>query len=341
VITPSIHPDFHQLNEAIELELRSVFESRSEPLYNMMRYQLGWIDEHGIDQSVGGSHRMRALWCLLSCHFLGGDFRKAIAGASAVELAYQYSLIHDDIQTGNSERGFRAPVWWVWGPGQAINAGDGLHALARLTIFRLADSGVDSNKILEATRLLDHACLQLCEGQYLELRSQDRIDLLENEYLRMAETRTGSLIGCAAELGALVTETTEAQRSAIGEASRKLGVSLQIRQELDILWGTELGAPPSGNILNKQKFLAVVHVLKHGEQKAKRQLGTLYLKRILEPTDIPHLLSLLEATGAKEYCINLADQITNQAMDDLHKQGLPSTVCENLRSAWGTLTETS
>ena len=332
-------PNFDSLNDAIETELRSIFEPRSEPLYDMMKYQLGWINEQGIDQPVGRSHRMRALWCLLTCHILGGNVKKAIAGASAVELAYEYSLIHDDIQSGNSERDFRAPVWWIWGPGQAINAGDGLHALARLTIFRLADSGVAPAKVLNATRMLDQACLELCEGQYLELRFQERIDLLQNEYLRMAETRTGSLIGCAAELGALVTEATEAQRSAIGKASRSLGVALQIRQELVTLWGTQLGAPPTGNILNKQKFLAIVYALQHGELKTKRQLGTLYLKRILEPTDLPQLLSLLEETGAKTFCSNLADEITTQAMQDLHAKGLPIAVCEEFQSAWVALTE--
>ena len=155
----------------------------------------------------------------------------------------------------------------------------------------------------------------------------------------MAETRTGSLIGCAAELGALVTEATEAQRSAIGKASRSLGVALQIRQELDTLWGTQLGAPPTGNILNKQKFLAIVHALQNGELKTKRQLGTLYLKRILEPTDLPQLLSLLEETGAKTFCSNLAEEITTQAMQDLHAKGLPIPVCEEFQSAWVALTE--
>ena len=67
---------------------------------------------------------------------------RALPAATAVEFVHHFSLIHDDIQNGNPDRDRRPAVWWHWGPGQAINAGDGLHALARLALFRLSCAAV-------------------------------------------------------------------------------------------------------------------------------------------------------------------------------------------------------
>lgn len=323
-------PNLAQLSASIEASLRSTLQDRTQPLYRLMEYHMGWVDEHGIAQAPPASPRLHASWCLLTCSLLGGDADRALPAATAVELVHHFSLIHDDIQNGNPERDHRPAVWWHWGPGQAINAGDGLHALARLALFRLSCAGVPDDTVLEATRVLDQACLTLCEGQYTDLVLQDRIDVTRAAYMRMAEARTGALIGCAAQLGALLAGASDETQAAVATAGRKLGLALQVHREIGNLWGQSA----TGDILNKSKTLPVVHALEQGDLRTKRELGTLYLKRVLEPADLPQLLAVLDGVGARDACRQLVRDTFEEALALLEEQGLPSTAVEE---AWAAL----
>ena len=52
---------------AIDAELRSVLAGRQSPLYNMMRYHLGWIDAKGHPQPGLTGKALRPTLCLLAC----------------------------------------------------------------------------------------------------------------------------------------------------------------------------------------------------------------------------------------------------------------------------------
>ena len=323
-------PNLLQLSQSIETSLRATLQDRSEPLYRLMEYHMGWVDEHGLAQAPPSAPRLHASWCLLTCSLLGGDVQRALPAATAVELVHHFSLIHDDIQNGNPERDRRPAVWWHWGPGQAINAGDGLHALARLALFRLSCADVPHEAVLQATRILDQACLALCEGQYTDLVFQDRIDVTRAAYMRMAEARTGALIGCAAELGALLAGASDETQTAVATAGRKLGLALQVHRDVGNLWGRAA----TGDILNKSKTLPVVYALEKGDLRTKRGLGTLYLKRVLEPTDVPGLLTILDGVGSREFCQQVVHDTFEEALALLEQQGLsPSAV----REGWAAL----
>ena len=70
-------------------------------------------------------------------------------------------------------RGERETVWWKWGPAQAINAGDGMHALARLALFGLQDAGLSAGSTFRAVQILDEAGLRTCEGRFLTCRRRN------------------------------------------------------------------------------------------------------------------------------------------------------------------------
>ena len=102
--------------EDIEKNLKAVFEGKDIPLYNMMSYQMGWIDEQG-ERVSAGVHlpRKYASMCLLVSEALGGSASNAMPSACAVELVNNYSLIHQDLQDGVPSRNNRSSLWWVWG----------------------------------------------------------------------------------------------------------------------------------------------------------------------------------------------------------------------------------
>lgn len=310
-------PVFERYRDAIEAELEAVLAGREGPLYGMVRYQLGWADESGQPVSMGGGKRVRPVLCLLACEALGGDHRPGLPAAAAVELVHNFSLIHDDIQDGSPQRHQRPTLWWVWGPGQAINAGDGMHALGRLALFRLEEQEVPPQKVTQALQVLDEACLRLCEGQHLDLAFQERVDVSLNAYFDMASRKTAALMACALELGALVASDEPEVIKAFRRCGHSLGMAFQIRDDILDLWGNHGGSTISGDLLNKSKVLPVVYALQQGEVRQKRELGTLYLKRVLEPADMGRITAILDELGAREYAQDMAWQHYQQAVEAL------------------------
>ena len=69
----------------------------------------------------------------------GAPAERGVAAAAAVEFVHNFSLLHDDIMDGDTERRHRPTAWTVFGVGSAILAGDALLCLAQDIL--LADPG--------------------------------------------------------------------------------------------------------------------------------------------------------------------------------------------------------
>jgi len=327
---------FGRYGEDIETELKSMILGESLPLYRMMAYHMDWLDDQGETEGAAeadAGKRIRPTICLLTCEALGGERRMALPAAAALDLVHNFSLIHNDIQNGTPERHNRPTVWWVWGPAQGINAGDGMHALARLSLLRQMEKGVPSEKALRAVAILDTACLRLCEGQYLDLTYQERVDISQDAYFQMVEGKTAALMSCAAELGALMASAEEGPVQAMALYGQKLGLAFQIRDDILDLWGPK-GAevPLAGDILNKKKSLPIIYGLKNATGAEKHSLGDVYFKRVMETEDIQKIVEVLDRLGAREFAQEKADALCQEAIDALDKAGASSQGLEELTS---------
>ena len=150
---------------------------------------------------------------------------------------HNFTTVHGDVQDGGNTSQTRPSIWWVWGPSQAINAGDGLHALARSAIMRLTENSLDSDVILQAIKSLDEACLSFCEGQYMDLTFQDQLLITESDYLSMIGKKSGALPGCGGRLGAICPGASETFIYEMAIFGQNLGMSSQLIQYIDELWG--------------------------------------------------------------------------------------------------------
>ena len=326
----------------LQQELRQSFAGQKGLLYDMLVYQLGWVDEQGTSLSGPSGEHLHPCLCLLSCESLSGEFDVALPAAAAVELVHNFILIHEDVQSGSPNRGHRPSVWWTWGPGQAINAGDGMHALGRLALMRLQERGLPVARVLSAMLLLDRACLSMCEGQHMDLVFQERLDVGVDAYLKMAEGRSGALMSCAMALGALASTEDEAALTAFKECGRNLGIAHQIRADIADLEGTVGEDGWSANVLNKKKLLPIVYALQTGDLHTKRELGTIYFKRVLEPQDVQRLVGILEEGSAleyardrvREYCEKATDSLDGLALSPPGKEELQRT-CRRLMGEEG------
>ena len=313
------------LEAGLNAELSDILTSREMPLYQMMSYHMGWADRYGAPDTPKSTDRTHGLLCLLTCRAVGGDAEAALPAAAALELANNFCQIHDDVQSGSPQRDQRDTVWWVWGPAQAINTGDGMHAMARLALFRMLQRGVSSELTFRAIRLLDDACLRLCEGKFLDLEAQERIDISVESYLEMVESKAGALVSCAMQLGVLVGGGDKTAVEALGTCGAKLGVAMQLRADLREMWSDGAGdtpTAPSAELMNKKKVLPVVYAIEKAAVRDKRRLGDIYFKRVLEPDDIVRLREIVEELGVREDCQGLVARYRSEALEPLDGLGL-------------------
>ena len=287
------------------------------PLYRMMRYQLGWVDSAG-EQRNAETFRWLGALCMEASASLGGGAEQCAPSAAAIELLGESAAVHEDMQTAAQHRAGQDAVWWVWGPAQAINAGDGLYALARLSILDTLDGDAASRLPATLTEL-DTAALEYYQGQYHDLQLQERVDVTEQQYMRMARGKHGALMGGALALGAVAAGADEATTLAFREAGIAMGVASLIASEERVFWGE---GEETGRALNKSKLYPVVAALQHGTLKQKRALGGYYFKRVMEPDDLTGIRSVLEEAGARDQTRTAIDEAKRSAIVALERTDL-------------------
>ncbi len=232
--------------------------------------------------SIGGK-RIRPVLTLEFCRLCGGDVKKALPFAAALEMIHTYSLIHDDLPCMDNDDMRRGmPSCHIrYGEEYALLAGDGLLTRA---FGILTESSASPEIIVKAVSLLSELAgvNGMIGGQVVDLKNEDKpctIDVLET----MDSLKTGALIKCAALLGVLAAGGTAKQYNAAGEYASNLGHAFQIVDDILDVTGDadELGKPiGSDKESGKSTYVSVLGLEKSKKyaeeitEKAVQALGT-------------------------------------------------------------------
>lgn len=319
----SLPRSFASYRNAVAIELKKIIGSCPPALGNILRYHMGWRDEHGHCCSRESGKFIRSTLCLLCCQAVGGNTSQAIPAAAAIELIHNFSLIHDDIEDVSHERHHRPTVWKLWGESQAINAGDAMFTLAYLALLRLREKGIADAKIAVCAEMLSQACLELCEGQYLDVEYENRPDITVEDYLDMATKKTAALFAVSTSLGAYVGSENSDLVDSFGLFGRGLGMVFQIHDDILGIWGIEDTVGKSASDINqRKKTLPVVYGLQTSEGATRNRLRKLYSQKSIEGEDIEEVTQILGNLGARNYAENTAERYYRKALARLEATGL-------------------
>lgn len=311
---------------AVRLELERVIGNAPSSLCNMLRYHMGWQDEHGYPCNRDSGKFIRPTLCLLSCQAVGGDTSRIMPAAAAVELIHKFSLIHDDIEDASHERHHRPTVWKLWGQAQAINAGDAMFTLAYSALLQLEENGITDERIVGSTRILSQACWELCDGQYLDLEYENRLDITIADYLNMAARKTAALFAASTALGAYLGSEDSNLVECFHLFGKDLGMAYQIRDDIMGIWGTEESTGKSASdVSQRKKTLPVVHGLQNSKGEVRERLRNLYSQGAVEGGDIDDVVNILEQLGARDYAESLAEHYYCRALARLKATRLDTT----------------
>ena len=107
-ISETIYTDF---SNAINGQIESVLLNKSGNLYDMMRYQLGWIDSQGNLVSPRKHSFLLGPLSMMTGKSLGANVIQTALIAASLELIYNFIKVHEDVQEGIPGFDNRDSVW--------------------------------------------------------------------------------------------------------------------------------------------------------------------------------------------------------------------------------------
>lgn len=300
----------------LEAEMRRVLTGRDASVarhYQMMHYHMGWADASLQPGRFPVGKRIRPLLCLMACEAVGGAPEDALPAAAAIEILHNFSLVHDDIEDRDETRRHRPTLWTLWGEAQAINVGDGMFALAYAALLRLRERDVPAATILAALERFTETCITLTEGQHLDLCFEEREQVSVDEYLRMIDGKTASLLATSLAIGAHIGGAAPEVVESLHHFGRSIGLAFQIRDDILGIWGDPdvTGKAAGNDILRRKKSLPLLYALEH--PSVGRRLRSLWRQGI-DQTSLPHIMALLEEAGARSYA--------EESLRRHHKEGI-------------------
>jgi geranylgeranyl diphosphate synthase type I len=318
------------------IDIPSPPDSILEPFYGQMKYHLGWVDDHFVPTKANPGKLLRPTLLLLAYEAAGawnmaketGIFdqaspylRRALPAAAAIELTHNCTLVHDDIEDGDTERRHRSTVWHLWGIPQATNTGDGMYTLARLTLWKILAEGVDGETATHLAELLDRTCLAIFEGQYLDMSFEHLPDITLSMYMNMINRKTGALLACSVEMGGYLGTRDAGTLQSLRRFGWALGTAFQVRDDLLGIWSTkELGKSHAGDLYRRKKTLPVIHALEHANEHDKPVLHAIYRQEApVTVEQVEELLAIFIRTDSRAYCQEFLAQECKAARDALNE----------------------
>ena len=228
----------------------------------------GRLDRAGImvqEHLATGGKRVRARLALAAADGLGMPRARAVPWAAAVELLHNATLIHDDIQDGDTTRRGQPTTWVRHGVGQAINAGD---LLLMLPFMAVAGADTSAEVKAELSRLLAEAAIFCVRGQVEDLDLLPGAHLGRASWTRAARGKTGGLFSLPVEGVALCAGHDRAAAAALAAPFEELGVLFQLQDDVLDLYGDK-GRERVGSDLREGKVssLVVAHLERRPEHR--------------------------------------------------------------------------
>jgi geranylgeranyl diphosphate synthase type I len=272
---------------------------------------------------------------------ISGDYRHTLPAGAALEFVHNFTLIHDDVMDKSVERRHRPTVWTRWGSTQAINAGDGLFALAFVASARLLDHGVEPRRVAEACRVLAQASLWTAEGQMLDIEFETCDSVTTADYITMITNKSGTLIEAAAKIGALLSTDDARVIESYARFARHLGIAFQIRDDYLGVWGDEAttGKSATTDIRENKKAYPILAGLERARDADRAALRRIYAQESLSDADVQTVLAILTRLGAAEQTNRVAGEYYATALADLDQTEIHNDTQDAIRQLAAFLVE--
>lgn len=221
-----------------------------------------------------GGKRLRPILALAAAEAVGGDYRKVLPIACALEIIHTYSLIHDDLPCMDNDDWRRGKLTShkVFGEGMAVLAGDALLNYAvELMLREGVKAGNDAALLIQVIgEIMEASGINgMIGGQVVDLQMEGQ--KVDEATLRYIHThKTGALLRASVRSGALLGVADPKALAALTVYAEKIGLAFQIVDDLLDLTGDEakLGKPVGSDTRNGKATYPALYGIAASREKA-------------------------------------------------------------------------
>ncbi len=250
---------------------------------------------------------------LLAAQATREEASRDVTLAAVMELIHLATLIHDDSVDHSALRRGQPTVNALFSHQTAVIMGDYLYSRAITELVALDD--------LEPLRVISRVTNEMTVGEMREIEAHDVLDFAEDDYHRMIDAKTASLMAGACDVGGIGARAEH--RAALRRFGRYLGQAFQIADDLlDYTSTEELTGKPTGLDLREHKITLPLIAALPAMPAGQREL----VQRLMEdpvPEDelITAVIHAVERRGGLTAARERAQSLAQQAEAEL--DGLP------------------
>lgn len=286
-----------------------LFKEKPTELYEPMNY----IISHG-------GKRLRPIMLLMGCELFGGDIKKAIKPALAIEYFHNFTLIHDDIMDEAPLRRNVPTIHTLYGDNTAILSGDGL----LLKAYKFFED-LEPELFKACIRVFTHTGLLLCEGQQYDINFETQENVTYNDYIRMITYKTGILSASSFEIGALIAKASFQEAKAIFNYGKHIGIAFQIMDDYLDVFGKQqqFGKKHAGDIYENKKTILYLLAREHATEEERKELDFWYSKKTDNIDKVYNVEKIFRRTKVDEKTLRLVQKHNEIGQSYLSKINVP------------------
>lgn len=260
---------------------------------------------------TSGGKRLRPAVLLLASKLCGVRTEAALRLSVVVELIHVATLVHDDIIDNSDVRRGRPSVNSKWGNQITVLMGDWLY----MTSFQIAMKE-RSMRILD---ILIDITRKMVEGELLQLELEGRMDVTEQQQLRISRYKTAYLFSGCGRLGAILGNMDPAREEGLAVYGRALGMAFQlVDDQLDYTSAQkDMGKPVLKDLEEGKMTLPIIFMLRRARRAEKAFLRQVIREHDFSDANKQEILGLVWKYGALDELKLRARGYAQQARDAL------------------------
>jgi len=313
------------------MDFKEVLKEKRDAVYNEIYTYLEPLEGPGNMREVVFEYpkrqgkALRPTLLLLACEAFGGDPKKAMKTAAAMQTSEDWILIHDDWQDDSDERRGKPTLHKMYGNEIAVNAGDYLHVIMH-KMLRDNEKAIGADKTFKIMDHMYHILEKTIEGQHLEITETNKRspDFAEHIPYDIMYTKTCfyTIVG-PMQLGALVAGADARLVQEIHDAARSLGIGFQIQDDLLNIGGSQekYGKEIGGDILEGKLTVLLWYLMQRATDEEKNKIRAIWKKPRLQKTEAEkdYVLGLMRKYDCVGYAAKLAKQQGMEARERFAK----------------------
>ena len=315
------------------IELKNLVEDELNQVNQLIKYKLtseiDLIHKMTNYHFKSGGKKIRPLLTLGAaklCSYKDGN--RDINLAACVELIHNATLLHDDvIDDSDLRRGIKTSNA-IWGNQSSILVGD--YLLSRCFEMMIEDGSQEVLKLLSSTSS------KIAQGEVLQLEYKGEIDILEETYFDIINSKTAALFAAASRIGACITDRNKKEKDALESYGRNIGLAFQIADDaLDYystktIFGKEIGK----DFYEGKVTLPIIFVYQKANCDERNSLEKIFRKINRSKKEFQEIQNLIKKYDTITACFNRAEYFVNISYNALSifNPSKEKTILQNLTS---------